>query len=107
MNIFRLFGIGGSNIRAADCSVPGTITAVNHCWWLTINTKPIRRFSGDGAVSPSFITFSYQVDSIPYVGNLYIPHRYCVPQTGETIDVYYGPENPKKYACCAFRPAFP
>ena len=102
MNIFRLFGIGGSKVRAADCSVPGTVTAVNRCWWLKVNTKPVRRFSGDGAVYPSIITFSYQVDNIPYVGKLYIPHHYRVPQTGETIDVYYDPANPKNYACRVF-----
>ena len=106
MNIFRLFGIGGNNIRAADCSIPGIVTAVSRCWWLTVNTKPVRRFSGDGAVYPSIITFSYQVDSIPYVGKLYIPYRYRVPQTGETIVVYYDPANPKKYACYAFGTAF-
>ena len=107
MNVFRLFGVGGNHIRATGCSVPGTITAVGRCWWLKINTKPVRRFSGDGAVYPSIITFSYQVDSIPYVGILYIPYRCRVPHAGETIDVYYDPANPKKYACRAFGPAIP
>ena len=107
MNVFRLFGVGGNHIRATGCSVPGTITAVSLCWWLKVNTKPIRRFSGDGAVYPSIITFSYQVDSISYEGKLYIPYRCRVPQAGESIDVYYDPANPKKYACCAFGPAFP
>ena len=105
MNIFRIFGIGGRTIRAGACSVPGTITAVSRCWWIKVNTKPVRRFSGDGAVYPSIITFSYQVDNIPYVGKLYIPYHYRVPQTGETIDVYYDPANPKNYACYAFGPA--
>ena len=105
MNVFRLFGIGCKKILAAGCSVPGTITAVSRCWWLQVNTKPIRRFSGDGAVYPSIITFSYRVDSVPYVGKLYIPHRYRVPQAGETIDVSYDPANPKKYACRPFGPA--
>ena len=105
MNIFRLFGIGGSKIRRADCSIPGTITAVSRCWWITINTKPVRRFSGDGAVYPSIITFSYQVDNVSYVGTLYIPYRCRVPQAGETIGIYYDPANPKNYACYAFGPA--
>ena len=105
MNVFRIFGIGGDKIRANNCSVPGTVTEVNRCWWLTVNTKPIRRFSGDGAVYPSIITFSYVVDNIPHVGKLYIPHRYRAPQKGETITVSYDPANPKKYACCAFGPA--
>lgn len=106
MNIFCLFGIGGNTIRAAGRSVPGTVTAVSRCWWLTINTKPVRRFSGDGAVHPSIITFSYQVKGIPYVGKRYIPYRYRVPQTGETIAVYYDSENPKHYACYTFGSAY-
>ena len=105
MNIFRLFGIGGSKIRRADCSIPGTITAVSRCWWITINTKPVRRFSGDGAVYPSIITFSYVVDNIPYVGKLYVPHTCRAPRMGETITVSYDPANPEKYACHAFGPA--
>ena len=105
MNLLCLFGIGGNAIRSANCSVAGTITAVSRCWWLKINTKPVRRFSGDGAVYPSIITFSYQVDSTSYVGKRYIPYHCRVPQTGETIAVFYDPENPKKYACYALGPA--
>ena len=105
MNILGFFGVGGDKIRANNCGVPGTITAVSRCWWLKVNTKPVRRFSGDGAVYPSIITFAYQVDNIPYQGKRYIPHRYRVPQTGETIDVSYDPANPKKYACRPFGPA--
>lgn len=105
MNILRIFGIGAGNIRACNCSVSGTVTNVSRCWWLTINTKTVRRFPGDGAVYPSIITFSYQVDDIPYAGKLYIPHYCRVPQTGETISVYYDPKHPRKYACYAFGPA--
>ena len=107
MNIFRLFGIGGSKIRRADCSIPGTITAVSRCWWITINTKPVRRYPGDGALHPSIITFSYRVNDIPYVGKLYVPHTSRTPQVGETIPVFYDPANPKKYACYASGPAGP
>ena len=105
MNILGFFGVGGDKIRANNYGVPGTITAVSRCWWITINTKPVRRFSGDGAVYPSIITFSYVVDNIPYVGKLYVPHTSRTPQVGETIPVFYDPANPKKYACYAFGPA--
>lgn len=104
MNILRLFGIGSDVILAKNCCVKGKVTRVSRCWWLTINTKPVRRFSGDGALNPSIITFAYQVDNISYEGKLYIPIRYRVPQTGETIDVYYEPRQPKNYACFAFGP---
>lgn len=105
MNLLSLFGVGSDAIFAKDCSVPGTVTAVKRCLWLTVKTKPVRRFSGDGALYPSIITFSYQVDGLAYEGKLYIPIRYRVPRKGEGIRVYYDPERPHRYACYAFGPA--
>lgn len=104
MNLFSLFGIGSNTILSKGQSVPGKVTHISRCWWLKINTKPVRRFSGDGAVYPYIITFDYQVNGICYTGKLYIPIRYRVPQKGETIEVFYAPEKPEKYACYAFGP---
>lgn len=105
MNLLSLFGIGSDAILAKGRSVPGTVTAAKRCWWLTVNTKPVRRFSGDGALHPSIVTFTYQVDGLAYEGKLYIPIHYRVPQKGEGIHVYYDPEKPRRYACYAFGPA--
>ena len=104
MNILRLFGIGSDKILAMGCCVKGKVTKSSRCWWLTVNTKPVRRFSGDGALHPSIITFEYQAGTISCTGKLYIPIRHRVPQVGESIDVYYGPEKPQKYACHFFVP---
>lgn len=104
MNILRLFGIGSDAILAENCSVKGKVIKASRCWWLKVNTKPVRRFSGDGAVYPHILTFTYQVDNVSYTGMLYIPVRYRAPQKGETIAVYYAPASPKKYACYAFGP---
>lgn len=104
MNLFRLFGIGSDAILGKGCSVPGKITQVSRCWWLTVNTKPVRRFSGDGAVYPHIITFDYQVNGTAFSGKLYIPVRYRVPPKGENIEVFYDPDHPEKYACYAFGP---
>lgn len=105
MNLLRLLGIGSDAILAKGNSVPGTVTDVYRCWWLRINTKPVRRFSGDGAVYPYIITFEYQADGEPHTGKLYIPVRYRVPIKGEKIEVYVDPDDPHKYACYAFGPA--
>lgn len=105
MNIFRLFGIGSDSILSKGHSVPGKVSNVSHCWWLKVNTKPVRRFSGDGAVYPHIITFNYQVNGIAYYGKLYIPIRYRVPQKDETIEVFYDPVKPQRYACYAFGPS--
>ena len=46
MNILGFFGVGGDKIRANNCGVPGTVRDVSRCWWITINTKPVRRYPG-------------------------------------------------------------
>ena len=107
MNILRLFGIGSDSILSKGQSVPGKVSNVSRCWWLKINTKPVRRHLGDGAVYPHIITFDYQVDNIAYTGKLWIPVRCRAPQKGETIEVFYDQENPRLYACYAFGPGHP
>ena len=104
MKILRLFGIGSDAILGQGHSVPGKVTNVYRCWWLRINTKPVRRFSGDGAAYPHIIMFEYQVNGIAHLGKLYIPIRCRVPLKGETIEVFYDPEKPQNYACYAFGP---
>lgn len=105
MNLLRLFGIRSESILAKGHCVSGMVTDVYRCWWLRINTKPIRRFSGDGAVYPHIITFEYPADGTACIGKLYIPVRYRVPRKGEKIEVYVDPADPRKYACYAFGPA--
>lgn len=104
MKLFRMFGIGSDKIFAQDCHTAGTVTKVYRCWWLSVNTKAIRRFPGDGARYPHIITFTYTVDSIPYEGKLWIGTAYRVPDAGTAIEVYYNPDNPQSYACYAFGP---
>lgn len=102
MKLLRFFNIGADAILAKGCCVQTAVTKVSKCWWLRINTKPIRRYSGDGAVYPHIIYFAYQVDGTDYEGKLWIPVRYRVPAVGETIAVYYDPKKPENYACYAF-----
>ena len=105
MNLFRLLGIGSGRILAKDHSVKGTVTKISRCWWLSVRTKAIRLYASErNTAYPYIITFSYTVENVPHAGKLYIPVRYRVPRKGETIDVYYDPEKPQKYACYAFGP---
>lgn len=105
MNILRLFGIGSESILTKNRSVKGKVTKVYRCWWLRIKTRPARLYASEqNTAYPYIITFEYKIDAVSYIGKLYIPIRCRVPQMGETIDVYYDPENPKKYACYAFGP---
>ncbi len=105
MDILRLFGVGVGKILAHGCSVQGTVTRVSACWWISVKTQPVRLYaSPENTLHPSIITFDYSVGGASYTGKLYIPLRFRVPQKGESIDVYYDPNHPKRYACYAFGP---
>ncbi len=105
MNMLRLFGVGTGKILALGCAVRGTVTRVSACWWISVKTTPVRLYtSPKNTLHPSIITFTYSVDNVSYTGKLYIPLNYRVPQRGESIDVYYDPSHPRRYACYAFGP---
>lgn len=105
MNNLSLFGILDSVILGKSCSTKGTVTAVKRCWWIKINTQPIRLYaSHKNTAHPYIITFQYSVDSILYTGKRFVGIQYRVPQIGETFRVYFDPSNPRKYACYAFGP---
>ena len=50
----------------------GTIISLKKCWWLKINTKPVRSHSLDGAVFPYIINFKYNVNDTEYNGKKFI-----------------------------------
>ena len=98
MKIFRIPGIGSKKIIDAGCKTEGKVTAVKECWWIQINTKPVRRFSGDGSVYPQMVYFQYRVEGIEYNGKKMIHWDSRRPSIGEKITVWYDPKKPKRYA---------
>lgn len=93
----RMFGIGVADAIAGE-QTEGVITEVKTCWWLKINTKPVRRNMFDGAVFPHIIHFTYTVNGQPYQGKRYVNWNKQCPQRGEKLTVCYKKENPAKYA---------
>ncbi len=105
MHLLRTFGIGEQRILAKDAHVPGVVTKVTVCRWISVKTTLARICAtSENTIHPHIITFSYQVDGNEYEGNRYIWVRYRCPKKGEEIEVYYDPENPAKYACYALGP---
>ena len=104
MNILCMFGIGSKRIQSKNCCVSTTITQVRNSYLYVIK-KPVRIGNTDENTKFShFIDFTYTVDGTPYRGSLFLtPYSRC-PKTGEEIQVYYDPENPKNYACYPFGP---
>ena len=104
MNLFCIFHIGADRILAKGCSVPGKITMVRNSA-LYVVKKPIRLYPNEkNTMYSHFITFQYTVDSISYKGKLFIPPQHRCPQKGDSIEVFYDPEKPERYACYSFGP---
>lgn len=94
---WRMFGIGVSDAIAGE-RTKGTVTEVKTCWWLKVNTKPVRRNMFDGAVFPHIIQFTYTVNGEAYQGKRYVNWNKQCPQKGEKLTVYYEKEAPARYA---------
>ena len=96
MNL-RMFGIGVTNAIAGE-QAEGVVTEVKTCWWLKVNTKPVRRSAIDGALFPHIIHFTYSVGGQTYKGKRYVNWNKRCPVKDERITVHYERENPEKYA---------
>ena len=55
--LFRMFGIG-VNAAIAGAETQGTVTGVTTCYWLKVNTTPVRTRPGEGARYPHIIRFT-------------------------------------------------
>lgn len=95
--VLRMFGIGAGNAFAGS-KTEGTVTEVRTCYWFRVNTKPVRRYSGDGAVYPHIIHFTYQVGAQAYAGKRWVHWNRRCPVKGEVITVHYEENAPEKYA---------
>ena len=104
MNLLRIFGIGDNRILMKNCCVKGTVTNVRPSALHTVK-KPVRLYPNErNTLFSHMITFQYVVDAMPYTGKRFVDLRCRCPQKGETIEVFYDPKDPKKYACHAFGP---
>lgn len=95
--LLRMFGIGVTNAIAGG-QTEGTVTEVKTCYWFKVNTKPVRRYSGDGAVYPHIIHFTYQVGGKILTGKRFVQWNKRCPVKDEKITVYYEKDAPEKFA---------
>ena len=98
MSIRGLLNIGGQKIIHEGCRVKGTVFSTRTCWWLKINSTPVRTSSLDGAAFPHIISFRYVVDGVEYRGSRYVSWTTRCPVINETINVYYDLYKPSMYA---------
>ena len=93
----RMFGIGTTAAIEGN-QTEGSVTQVKTCFWLKVNTKPIRKHAGDGALFPHIIHFTYRVGGKSYTGKRYVNWNRRCPVKDEKITVHYEPNEPEKYA---------
>lgn len=98
MSILQLFGAGEKKIFAQNHVVAGRITDVQKCWWLKVNTKPVRKHMWDGAKFPHIAHFVYTVDGVEYAGKRWVSYADTPPMVGKEILVYMDGAEPRKYA---------
>lgn len=98
MNLLRVFGFGSRKRIEKGARTRGEVTAVQPCWWLKINTKPIRTHMLDGAVVPHIIQFTYSAGGSTRRGSRYVGYRSRCPDVYERITVFYDPKHPADYA---------
>lgn len=98
MGLLSMFGLGAGRLLREGRSVEGTVVSAAECWWLKVNTKPVRWSGTDGAVYPHIITFRYSVDGVEYTGRRWLDHTVNCPVVGKRVFLHYDPEHPKHCA---------
>lgn len=98
MKLLRTFGWEEKKLLNSGHTAAGTVIDVKKCWWLKVNTKPVRMGTMDGAVFPNIIHFTYQVDGVSYKGSRYVGLSPVYPRKGETLTVFYDPRAPHRCA---------
>ena len=74
----------------------GTVTKVHKCWYIKVNTKPVRTHLLDGAAFPHIITVEYNANGQTYSKRKFLNYNIACPNVGSNIDVYYDKEKPSK-----------
>lgn len=74
----------------------GTVIKVYQCWWIKVNTKPIRAHAWDGAMFPHIITIQYEVDGQTYTKKKFLHYNVPCPTVNSKLYVYYTQEKPTK-----------
>lgn len=84
-------------IAQNNCTA-GKIEKVRRCWWLKVNTKPVRSTHMDGAVFPHLMTVSYCVNGKKYKKTKYIGLREDLIGIFGTVTVFYDKNKPSRCA---------
>lgn len=76
---------------------PGTVTEVQRLPYGGVPMTTDRRYS-DTIRYPHRITFTYTAQGMPLTAKYTVDWSQCCPQKGDTLTVYYLPDNPLHFA---------
>ncbi len=82
--------------KAYHSCTRGMVIKAHKCWWIKINTKPVRAHAWDGAQFPHIITIQYEVNGQSYTKKKFLHYDIPCPTINSNIDVYYQKEKPSK-----------
>lgn len=109
MKLRDYFEFGRKRILAQNFTTKAVVTRVKCCRWFRVNTKSVRRYSGDGSVYPHIIAFRYQIGGTEYEGEQWIPWYKQPPEAGTEITIHVDPDNHERnaYDTSALCPSVP
>lgn len=96
MHIPSFFGFGAGRIIALDAQAEAVVTDVKTCWWLRVNTAPIR--TAAGSRYPHIVYFTYSVDDRSYSACRFMSWLNNPPVAGQKFRLFYDPSAPEKFA---------
>lgn len=79
-----------------ECTATGVIISAKRCWWLKINTKPVRKHALDGAVFPYSVTVRYSANGTEYAKKKLVLWKNDIPREGVAVTVIFGADKPDK-----------
>lgn len=74
----------------------GVVISAKRCWWLKINTKPVRTHALDGAVFPYCVTVRYSAEGREFESRGFVVWKNAVPSVGQSVVVLYDARRPGK-----------
>lgn len=74
----------------------GKVIKVHKCWWIMVNTKPVRLHALDGAAFPHIITVEYEVNGQKYTKKKFLNYNITCPNVNSNVEVCYNKKKPNK-----------
>lgn len=100
MHLPSFLGLGAQRIINLDRHTIAVVTNVRTCWWLRVNTEPVR--TAKNSRYPHIVHFTYSADGVQYSASRILNWQHNPPLAGQKFRLFYDPANPKRFAFPVF-----